>query len=105
VLLDTPEALSGEEAALEDFGHHLLPRLVVEGRARAWRMDGYWRDVGTLDSYWQGHMDLLGPEPLLSLERPEAPLLPMACSGLPRACWPERAWRTATAARAPRAAS
>ncbi|NMO15121.1 glucose-1-phosphate adenylyltransferase [Pyxidicoccus fallax] len=79
VLLDTLETLCAElgdeHAALEDFGHHLLPRLVSEGRARAWRMDGYWRDVGTLDSYWQGHMDLLGSEPVLSLERTDAPLL------------------------------
>ena len=31
----------------------------TEGRAYAFALDGYWRDVGTVESYWEGHMDLL----------------------------------------------
>lgn len=72
-LLDTLEQLAREAAdddgsdaddeqdgpSLQDFGHGLLPRLVEEGRAYAYPLDGYWRDVGTVESYWQGHMDLL----------------------------------------------
>jgi glucose-1-phosphate adenylyltransferase len=44
---------------LEDFGDGLLPRLVDAGRAYAFPLPGYWRDVGTPESYWQGHQDLL----------------------------------------------
>ncbi len=55
---------------LEDFGHHLLPRLVADGRAHAVAHEGYWRDVGTVPSYWEGHMELLGDD----LARPGGPL-------------------------------
>jgi glucose-1-phosphate adenylyltransferase len=60
---------------LQDFGHQLIPRLVSERRARAHELDGYWRDVGTLESYWQAHMDLLAPEPSLVLDDPAWPIL------------------------------
>ncbi len=61
---------------LEDFGNHLIPALVAGGRAHAVRHTGYWRDVGTIPSYWDGHMDLLrddltGPGGPLSLDDPE----------------------------------
>lgn len=49
----------GGESSLKDFGHELLPQLVGEGRAYEYRLNGYWRDLGTIESYWQGHMDLL----------------------------------------------
>lgn len=48
-----------ESSSLKDFGHELLPRLVQQGRAFAHRFDGYWRDLGTIESYWEAHMDLL----------------------------------------------
>src|SRR5262249_49425678 len=32
-----------------------------------WPYRGYWRDVGTLESYWEAHMDLLGERPLYDL--------------------------------------
>ena len=37
----------------------------ADGVARAYPLDGYWRDVGTLEAYWAAHMDLLGAEPRL----------------------------------------
>lgn len=83
-LLDTLAELdedSGEEG-LQDFGDELIPRLVSEGRARAWELNGYWRDVGTPLSYWQGHMDLLATEPPLVLDDPGWPIL---TAGLQRA--------------------
>ena len=60
-LLDTLEQLADEagEDELEDLGHELLPRLVDAGAARESRFEGYWRDVGTVDAYWDSHMDLL----------------------------------------------
>jgi glucose-1-phosphate adenylyltransferase len=59
-LLEALEALSDTGEPLADFGDALLPRLVDAGRAYEFRLDGYWRDVGTPDSYWQAHQDLLG---------------------------------------------
>jgi len=64
-------ALLGDEAdrtdgdGLDDLGDAILPRLVDAGGAREFRFDDYWRDVGTIDSYWSAHMDLLAdPAPL-----------------------------------------
>ncbi len=82
-LLDTLEALcaereseGGEEGAtLGDFGDELLPRLVEQGRAHEYRLDGYWRDVGTVQSYWEAHMDLLTSESGLELDDPRWPIL------------------------------
>lgn len=78
-LLALLEELAGAEgddqSGLADFGHELLPRLVEEGKAYEFRHEGYWRDVGTIESYWQGHMDLLGSEPALDLDDPSWPVL------------------------------
>ncbi len=65
----------GEGSALEDFGHGLLPSFVEDGNAYEHRLQGYWRDVGTVESYWQGHMDLLSPKPPLDLDDPMWPIL------------------------------
>jgi glucose-1-phosphate adenylyltransferase len=77
ILLDTLAELDeeGGEEGLQDFGDELIPRLVSEGRARAWDLDGYWRDVGTPESYWQAHMDLLAAEPPIILDDPAWPIL------------------------------
>lgn len=75
-LLDTLDRLAGSdgrdggEAALSDFGDQLLPELVARGRAREHRHAGYWRDAGTIESYWRAHMDLLDPDPRLDLDDP-----------------------------------
>jgi glucose-1-phosphate adenylyltransferase len=58
-LLEALESLAEGDEPLEDFGDALLPRLVDAGRAYAFPLEGYWRDVGTPDSYWQAHQDLL----------------------------------------------
>ncbi len=51
-----------------DFGKNILPDLVKEGkRVFAYPFEGYWVDVGTVDSYWQAHMDLLSEPPPLDL--------------------------------------
>lgn len=51
-----------------DFGKDILPRLVAEGkRVHAFPYTGYWVDVGTVDSYWQAHMDLLDEPPSIDL--------------------------------------
>jgi glucose-1-phosphate adenylyltransferase len=51
-----------------DFGKDILPRLIKEEvRVFAFPYTGYWMDVGTINSYWQAHMDLLSPNPPLKL--------------------------------------
>jgi glucose-1-phosphate adenylyltransferase len=51
-----------------DFGKDILPRMIKEGdRVFAYPYSGYWVDVGTVNSYWQAHMDLLTPKPSINL--------------------------------------
>ena len=64
-LLDALEELAGRGQPLADFGDALLPRLVDGGRAAEFRLHGYWRDLGTPESYWRAHQDLVdanGPD-------------------------------------------
>jgi glucose-1-phosphate adenylyltransferase len=63
-----------EEVALKDFGHELLPALVQRDGAFTFKLDGYWRDVGTVESYHEGHMDLLHDTPALQLDDPAWPI-------------------------------
>jgi glucose-1-phosphate adenylyltransferase len=44
-----------------DFGADVLPRLVQTHRCFSWEFNQYWRDVGTLQSYWDANMDCLSP--------------------------------------------
>ncbi len=74
VLLDTLQTLFEEDKDLGDYGDRLLPRLVENGRAYAFEHSGYWRDLGTPESYWQAHMDLLADEPEFALDDPDWPL-------------------------------
>jgi glucose-1-phosphate adenylyltransferase len=79
-LLATLDALAAEVEErddlphLQDFGDHLLPALVREGRAHHVAHAGYWRDLGTVASYWRGHMDLLGDAPALVVDAPAWPI-------------------------------
>ena len=51
-----------------DFGKHVLPMLLDEGkRMYAYPFTGYWRDVGTVDSYWHANMDLVQTVPDFNL--------------------------------------
>lgn len=51
-----------------DFGKNVLPLMLEEGKKMyAWVFDGYWKDVGTVRSYWEANMDLLDPDNKLDL--------------------------------------
>ncbi|OGO36317.1 MAG: glucose-1-phosphate adenylyltransferase [Chloroflexi bacterium RBG_16_57_11] len=51
-----------------DFGKDILPRLVAQDkRVFAYPFEGYWVDVGTVESYWKAHMDLLVTPPPIDL--------------------------------------
>jgi glucose-1-phosphate adenylyltransferase len=83
LLLDTLAELAEGEEELRDFGNELLPRLVERGKAHSYALAGYWRDVGTLESYWEGHMDLLGTKPMLDLDDADWPILTWGVPQLP----------------------
>jgi glucose-1-phosphate adenylyltransferase len=70
-----------------DFGRSIIPELVPSRRVFAYDFQlnevpgvkpyeepGYWRDVGTIDAYWQAHMDLLGEAPRFDLDNREWPI-------------------------------
>ena len=47
-----------------DFGKNIIPNLLNAGhKMMAYPFDGYWKDVGTIDSLWEANMELLGKEP------------------------------------------
>ena len=61
------EALIADEAdpnSSKDFGKNIIPGLLNAGhKMMAYNFDGYWKDVGTIDSLWEANMELLGKEP------------------------------------------
>jgi len=42
-----------------DFGRHVFPKMVKKGRIFAYSFEGYWRDIGTVESFWQSNMEVL----------------------------------------------
>jgi glucose-1-phosphate adenylyltransferase len=62
-------------SGLTDFGEQLLPYFVERGGAVAFPLKGFWRDVGTVDSYFESQLELLKPEPALRLDDPGWPIL------------------------------
>ncbi len=42
-----------------DFGRNIFPKMVEQGRIFAYTFNGYWRDIGTVESYWQANMEVL----------------------------------------------
>ncbi|MFT5003723.1 MAG: glucose-1-phosphate adenylyltransferase [Flavobacteriales bacterium] len=61
---------SGSE---RDFGKDIIPSIIKDGLVYAFQFtndddtEAYWRDVGTLDSFWQANMELVAPVPALNL--------------------------------------
>ena len=69
------EALIADEeddASSNDFGKNIIPNLLNAGhKMMAYRFDGYWKDVGTIDSLWEANMELLGKEPAFDIRGDE----------------------------------
>jgi len=65
----SPKALArwlGEDR--HDFGKHIIPAMLDAGeRVYGYRFEDYWQDVGTIHSYWEAQMELLGDHPPLDL--------------------------------------
>lgn len=75
------------ETGESDFGKHILPRMVASHRLLAYDFTtnvipgvapfeepAYWRDVGTIDAYFNAHLDTLGVEPKFRMTNPEWPI-------------------------------
>ena len=50
-----------------DFGYSLLPKMVTQNKVFAYKFDGYWQDIGSIDAYYETNMELVREVPYLSL--------------------------------------
>ncbi len=87
VLLDALRADAADTSSIHDMGGNILPMLTEQGLAQVYdfatnivpgateRDQGYWRDVGTLDSYHDAHMDLVSVHPIFNLYNRRWPIL------------------------------
>ena len=86
-LLEAVKVDAGDEGSVHDMGGNIIPMMVRQRRAEVYdfsnnevpgsteRDRGYWRDVGTLDSYYDAHMDLIAIHPVFNLYNRQWPIL------------------------------
>ena len=86
-LVDAVTVDAAAETSRHDLGGDIIPALVERGEACVWdfaesnvpgvsdRERGYWRDVGTLDAYYEAHMDLISVDPVFNLYNEVWPIL------------------------------
>jgi glucose-1-phosphate adenylyltransferase len=86
-LIDAVTEDAADESSNHDMGGNIVPMLVARGEAQVYDFSrnevpgateverGYWRDVGTLDAYFDAHMDLISIEPEFNLYNREWPIL------------------------------
>ena len=87
VLVDALRKDAADDSSRHDMGGNIVPMLVRDGSAQAYdflsnKIPGaapsdvpYWRDVGTLDSYFDAHMDMCAIQPLFNLYNDRWPIL------------------------------
>jgi glucose-1-phosphate adenylyltransferase len=85
-LISTVSADAADETSKHDIGGNIIPKLVAQGDAQVYdfstnevpgatdRDRGYWRDVGTLDAYYDAHMDLISVHPIFNMYNYEWPI-------------------------------
>jgi len=72
VLRDALIADEDDEKSSNDFGKNIIPNLLNAGhKMMAYNFDGYWKDVGTIDSLWEANMELLGKDPAFNIRGDE----------------------------------
>ncbi len=72
VLRDALIADEDDEKSSNDFGKNIIPNLLNAGhKMMAYPFDGYWKDVGTIDSLWEANMELLGKDPEFNIRGDE----------------------------------
>jgi len=86
-LIEAVTADAGSSSSSHDMGGNIVPMLVGSGAAHVYdfsknvvpgegaRDHGYWRDVGTLDAFYDAHMDLISVDPVFNLYNGEWPIL------------------------------
>ena len=91
-LLEAVKLDAGDEGSVHDMGGNIIPMMVQRQGAEVYDFDqndvpgstdrdrGYWRDVGTLDSYYDAHMDLVSVHPVFNLYNRQWPILTSAPS-------------------------
>ncbi len=68
VLREYLMADEADENSDKDFGKNIIPKMLEDGlRMFAYKFSGYWKDVGTIDSYWSANMDLIERVPSFDL--------------------------------------
>jgi glucose-1-phosphate adenylyltransferase len=73
-----------------DFGKNIIPTMLAENKKLiAYRFEGYWKDVGTIDSLWEANMDLLDEKNELDLSDPTWRIYSKDESSLPAYIGPE----------------
>ena len=73
-----------DETSSNDFGKNIIPKLLNAGhKMMAYTFDGYWKDVGTIDSLWEANMELLGKEPGFNIRGDERTRIYARNSALP----------------------
>src|SRR4051794_25273095 len=89
-LVDAVSADADARESSHDMGGNIVPMLVGSGRAHVYdfsrnevpgatdRDRGYWRDVGTIDAFYDAHMDLISVHPVFNLYNAEWPILTWA---------------------------
>jgi len=70
-----------QEGTAHDFGRNIIPRMIRSRRVYAFKFHDankkavkYWRDIGTLDAYWEANLDLVAVDPLFNLYDQEWPI-------------------------------
>ena len=72
VLHDALVADEEDPDSSNDFGKNIIPNLLNAGhKMMAYTFNGYWKDVGTIDSLWEANMDLLGKDPAFDIRGDE----------------------------------
>jgi len=81
ILRDVVQKDAARDESSHDFGKDIIPRMLETHAVYAHRFEDenkkdqqYWRDVGTLDTYWEANMDLVSVEPQFNLYDKEWPL-------------------------------
>jgi glucose-1-phosphate adenylyltransferase len=87
VMVEALRKDAADESSKHDMGGNIMPMMVDQGMAQVYDFQrnkvpgadpadaGYWRDVGTLDSYYDAHMDLCAVVPVFNLYNSEWPIL------------------------------
>ena len=84
LLIKTLEEDAVDENSTHDFGGDIIPKLLAQGkRLYTYKFEGFWRDVGTISSYLETSMDLLGPEPAFDIYTSKFPIMSNASTRPP----------------------